>query len=290
MAKQIFISSNDIENILQEVKEKITGVKSFGRIDIQKDFAKDERDAVIYFTADAWNKLTALVREFDTEVQWHGCVTRLSENEYVIYDIIVPPHVVTGSTVISEFTKYAEWINGLEDNVFNSLHFHGHSHVNMACNPSKTDTKYRQDLVTQLPLPKEDGEDSFYIFLIFNKRGEWTGEIYDLTYNALYETRDISIEVYCGNGDMISKFIEDAKKMAVKETPKPATTYAGNPSYAGCSGYSIYGTAAPKKKAKKGKGECYTGVQQLPAGQWPSSQHEDDDEDNPHSPFYSRSW
>ena len=93
----------------------------------------------------------------------------LTQSEFEIYDIIVPPHVVTGSTVTADYTKYSEWLNALEDDVFNSLHFHGHSHVNMACSPSGTDMKYRQDVVTQLPVPKNETDDSFYIFCIFNK-------------------------------------------------------------------------------------------------------------------------
>lgn len=266
MAKQIYISDDDVEAILKEVREQILGMKSFGSIDVKRNFANDKRNAEIFFTADAWNKLTALVREFDTEVQWHGCVSRIGENEFEIYDIIVPPHVVTGATVTADYTKYGEWLNGLEDDVFNYLHFHGHSHVNMACNPSGTDMKYRQDVVTQLPTPKKDEEDSFYIFLIFNKRGEWTGEIYDLKYNALYETGDINIDVYAEDNEFLSEFIAEAKKMAVKETPKPATTSSG---YGG--GYGNY----------SGHGKKYNGQQSF----FGKNYWGDDDDD-----IYSRGY
>ena len=244
MAKQIFVSEADIETMLQEIRTQLKSTKAFGSIDIKKNFAKDKREAYIYFTVDAWTKMQALVGGFDTEVQWHGCVRRLSENEFEIYDILVPPHVVTGSTVTSDPTKYAEWINALDDETFNALHFHGHSHVNMGCSPSGVDTKYRQDIVTQLPIPANEAADSFYIFLIFNKKGEWTGEIYDLKYNALYDTKEIDIDVYVDNeGNFLSKFIADAKKMATKETP--AIQYGkgsyGGYGYSGYSGYSGYG-------------------------------------------------
>ena len=288
MAKQIYISNDDVEAILKEVREQILGAKSFGSIDIKRNFAKDKRTAAIFFTPDAWNKLTALVREFDTEVEWHGRVNRISESEFEIYDIIVPPHVVTGSTVTADYTKYSEWLNALEDDVFNSLHFHGHSHVNMACSPSGTDMKYRQDVVTQLPVPKNETDDSFYIFCIFNKRGEWTGEIYDLKYNALYETGDIEVDVYTDDDGYLSEFIAEAKKVAVKETPKSATAYGGgyaggySGSYSsygsGYGGYSGYDADKKKGKGKKKKG----GGQQSIFGRngW------DDDDDDLYSKGY----
>lgn len=251
MAKPIFVTDNDVERILQEIRTQLTGMKSFGSIDIKKNFTKDDRKATILFTEDAWNKVNALVREFDTEVQWHGCVNRISENEFEIYDILVPPHVVTGSTVTSDQAKYEEWLDKLPNNVFDFLHFHGHSHVNMGCSPSGVDTKYRQDVVTQLPIPRNEDDDSFYIFLIFNKRGEWTGEIYDLKYNALYETNEIVIDVYTGSDEFLSEFIANAKKMAIKETPAYKGVigyggYYGTPAAAASGGY--YGK---KKDAKK---------------------------------------
>ena len=251
MAKPIYMTNDDVEKILQEVKTQLLGMKCFGSVDIKRNFTKDERSAIVYFTQDAWNKVQALVREFDTEVQWHGCVNRISDDEFEIYNIVVPPHVVTGSTVTSDPVKYSEWINELDDDVFNFLHFHGHSHVNMGCSPSSTDMKYRQDIVTQLPTPHNENEDSFYIFLIFNKKGEWTGEIYDLKNNALYSTNEIDIEVYTDDGTFLSDFIADAKKMAVKETPKPAVT----PTYTS-SGYYGGGYYDKGKSARKAKTSC----------------------------------
>ena len=50
MAKQIYISNDDVEAILKEVREQILGMKSFGSIDIKRNFAKDKRTAAIFFT------------------------------------------------------------------------------------------------------------------------------------------------------------------------------------------------------------------------------------------------
>lgn len=292
MAKQIFVSDKDIDTIVQEIRVQLKGMKSFGSIDIKKNFAKDDREAYIYFTVDAWAKMTALVSEFDTEVQWHGCVRRLSDCEFEIYDILVPPHVVTGSTVTSDQTKYAEWINGLDDETFNALHFHGHSHVNMECNPSGVDTKYRQDIVTQLPIPKDGEEDSFYIFLIFNKKGKWTGEIYDLKHNALYETKDIDIDVYVDNEkNFLSKFVADAKKMATREV---VIQYgkggygreSGERGYGGYyGGYGGYGKGyGYDKNPVSGGGEKGGSAKKEKPPIAPVDPYFDDDD--PRSPFY----
>lgn len=283
MAKPIFMTNDDVEKILQEVKTQLIGMKCFGSVDIKRNFVKDDRSAIVYFTQDAWNKVQALVREFDTEVQWHGCVNRISDDEFEIYDIVVPPHVVTGSTVTSDPVKYSEWINELDDDIFNFLHFHGHSHVNMGCSPSSTDMKYRQDVVTQLPTPRNENDDSFYIFLIFNKKGEWTGEIYDLKNNALYATNEIDIEVYTDDGTFLSDFVADAKKMAVKETPKPAVTptYTGGGYYGGS--YYDKGKGA-KKTSKKEKDELQGSI--FKSGDYGYY----DDDDDPTSPFYVRGY
>jgi hypothetical protein len=246
MAKPIYIGEDDIEEMLKELKAQLYSTKCFGGIDIKKSFKADGRDVTIYFTQDAWAKVNALVGEFDTEVQWHGCVNRISDNEFEIYDILVPPHTVTGATVTSDPEKYSKWINDLDDDTFEHLKFHGHSHVNMGCTPSGTDMTYRHDVVTQLPIPRNENEDQFYIFLIFNKKGAWTGEVYDLKNNALYETKDISIEVYADGDGLISIFVANAKKMAVKEVAvaKPTT-------------YDYYKSKGAKKEDKKSEAKQY---------------------------------
>lgn len=226
MAKLIYVNDDEVNKIIEEIRAEITGCKCYGSVEIKKTFSQDNRKAIVYFSADAWNKVRGLVAEFSTEVQWHGCVNRISENEFLVYDILVPPHVVTGSTVTSDQEQYNTWLNNLDDETFNHLRFHGHSHVNMGCTPSGVDMTYRNDVVTQLTPPKdENDEDVFFIFMIFNKKGEWTGEIYDLTNNALYSTKDIVMDVYCGEG-LLSDFISEAKKQAIREEPKPVQVAA----------------------------------------------------------------
>ena len=243
MAKQIYMTNDDVENIVEkvctELRSNFSGLKCYGSIDIKRSFTfkSDDRIAMLYFTPIAWIKMTALVSRFETEVQWHGLVRRISENEFEVTDIIVPPHEVSGATVTSEYKPYIEWMDGLDDDTFNAVRFHGHSHVNMAVSPSSVDTKYRLDLVTQLPKPTGN-DDVFYIFLIINKKHEWSAEIYDLTNNALYNTDEIYMECYLDDSD-IDSFIAEAKKVAVARTTYGG--YGGASQYGGSYGGNSYG-------------------------------------------------
>lgn len=246
MAKPIYMTDTDIDSVMAELRS-IVGKKCYGGIDIQykKNLARDNRSAAIYFTTSAWIKMTSLVARFKTEVQWHGLVKRVSEAEFRVYDIIVPPHEVSGTTVTSDYAKYTEWINALDDDTFDDMHFHGHSHVNMGVIPSAVDNKYRTDVVTQLPKPMPGG-DVFYIFMIMNKDHAMSAEIYDLTYNALYETGDIIFDV-----DMdidLDGFVNNAKKVAVAATPAaPAYNYP----YAGYGGSNNYSGKTNTGSAKQ---------------------------------------
>lgn len=246
MAKKIFVCEEDIESILAEAKEQLLRGKHFNGVTIKQSLKSDNRNAWLCFTPTAWVKMTTLVSGFTTEVQWHGLVRRVSVNEFQIYDIIVPPHTVSATTVVSDQEKYTEWINALDDDTFNTLRFHGHSHVDMPVSPSATDTGYRENIVRQMPRPAE-GDDSFYIFMIINKRLEWSAEIYDLTNNALYSTvaKEIDLDVTLDDGTDIDTFLFDARKRAVKEAPvyQSYSSY-GKGSYYGGKGNSYGGKSA----------------------------------------------
>lgn len=299
MAKLIYVPQDEATRIIEALRTQILNSKCYGSIDIRQNFKSDDRCALLYFTPMAWIKMTALVSEFSTEVQWHGLVRRLSEYEFEIYDILVPPHTVTAATVTSDQEKYSNWINGLDDETFNALRFHGHSHVDMAVSPSVTDTDYRKDVITQLPKP-DANNDTFYIFLIINKRHDWSAEIYDLTYNALYSTtaKEIDMMVMLDDGDTVDNFVSEAKKVAVQSV----SSYGGKNYGSSYSGYgSSYGSSYG--------GNSYGGSQK-PTGTTPSaagtgyskkndtkstSVRDDDDDhygvdEDPSDPFYSREW
>jgi hypothetical protein len=254
------MTETEVDDILRDLKTQIYGKKLYGSVSFKKALKSDGRFAMLYFSPVAWAKITTLVARFTTEVQWHGLVNRISEQEFEVYDIIVPPHEVTGSTVTSDQEKYNEWLNNLDDETFNCLRFHGHSHVNMSVSPSHVDEKYRMDITTQLPKPTE-GEDSFYIFLIINKSHEWSAEIYDITNNALYETDDIDIDVIIdADGGTLGEFLCQAKKLAVQRQPTypQYSSYQPGIGWGGTSGKSgdcksDAGSKDTKKDKKKEK-------------------------------------
>lgn len=312
MAKPIFIPQDEADRIIAALRAQLSS-KCCGSINIKPNLKSDDRCALLYFTPTAWIKMTALVSEFTTEVQWHGLVRRLSDCEFEIYDIIVPPHTVTASTVTSDQEKYSEWINGLDDETFSAVRFHGHSHVNMPVSPSVTDTDYRKDIITQLPKPDNDN-DVFYIFLIINKRHEWSAEIYDLTYDALYSTssKEIDLMMMLDDGDTIDNFISEAKKVAVVAQPtayKGAAGAQGGKSYGGSygNGSSFDGRTYGSNSYGNSYANSYGGAQKPATQPAPAvviggkknetkSKSTRGDYENygvdedPTDPFYSREW
>ncbi len=299
MAKPIYVPQDEATRIIEALRSQILNSKCYGSIDIRQNFKSDDRCALLYFTPMAWIKMTALVAEFSTEVQWHGLVRRLSECEFEIYDILVPPHTVTAATVTSDQEKYSNWINGLDDETFNALRFHGHSHVDMAVSPSVTDTDYRKDVITQLPKP-DANNDTFYIFLIINKRHDWSAEIYDLTYNALYSTtaKEIDMMVMLDDGDTVDNFVSEAKKVAVQSVSSYGgknygSSYSGyGNSYGGSYGGNSYGGS--QKPTGTTPSAAGTGYSKKNDTKSTSARDDDDDyygvDEDPSDPFYSREW
>lgn len=134
-------------------------------------------------------KMNQLVSKSDKEVAWHGFVKR-DDMTFTWYDIILYPQHVSGASVVPDDDEYAEWIDKQAEFAnFEEMRLHGHSHVNMACSPSGTDLEYRRNMVKQLR------DDDFYIFLIINKKGSYTIEIYDKLNEIVFEEHDINIVV-----------------------------------------------------------------------------------------------
>ena len=208
MAKIIKLTPENIEQARKEFEESLANLKlSDGKISFTKSFSSIERKATIYFTELAWLKMQTLVREFDKEVAWHGVAIRGEDpekDEYFITDILVYPQNVTGATVTTVQEEYEEWLNGLEDDVFNNLRMQGHSHVNMGTTPSGVDNTLYESILGQLK------SSMFYIFMIWNKKGDKTIKLYDMAKNVLFETADCSIEIL-DDGTGTEAFLKDAK-------------------------------------------------------------------------------
>lgn len=177
---------------------------------------KDERRAVLKMTGKAWAKMLILIHSFDSEVAWHGTVQRNDDHpaSFTITDILLYPQEVTGSTVTTNQEDYQNWMLSLDEDQLMSMRFQGHSHVNMGVTPSPTDVDHQEGIVGMMK------NEDFYIFGIFNKKGDKTLRIFDCKTNVYYETKDIDFSVIC---DDIGELREDMDAMVTKKT----YTYAG---------------------------------------------------------------
>ena len=224
MAKIIKLTPECLEGIKKEFAENLTKIKlSDGKFSFTKSFESVKRNATIYFKEIAWLKMQSLIREIDKEVGWHGLAYRGTDpekDEYIITDILVYPQEVTSATVTTDQEKYQTWLMSHEDEVFNNIRMQGHSHVNMGVTPSGVDNTLYEKILEQLE------DDMFYIFMIWNKRGEKTIKIYDMAKNILFETSDCTVKVV-EDETGIEKFLRESKQMVTERvyTYQSASSY-----------------------------------------------------------------
>ena len=165
----------------------------------------------ILFTPKAYSKMLHLVSKIGTECAWHGLVDRKSDTEFVVYDIIVFPQIVTGATVDTDDLAYSTFIGDLKEDVFKNLKMQGHSHVNMGAYASGTDTKHQESIKKQLIRP-----DDYYIFIIMNKKLDYYVRVIDNKTDAEYSIDDVEINTVFD----INKFSNDALEMMCPPKPK----------------------------------------------------------------------
>ena len=257
MAKTIKVTPNMIDKIRAEFETAIQGLKSpDGTFTFTRQIGAVSRKAVIRFTESAWLKMQVLVNETDKEIAWNGTARRGDDpekDEYIIDDILVYPQRITGTTVQSEHAEYDAWQYMLPDEIFNNLRFQGHSHVNMGVTPSGTDLTLYSDLLSMLK------EDMFYIFMIWNKRGEKMIKLYDMKKNVLFETADCTVEVIREPGG-IYEFLDESRKMiknagnittfpsAIASAPSAASEFAAK------TGAAVPVPAQPVKQVSVAQG------------------------------------
>ena len=190
MSKRIRLTAKEIETLEEEFSRlmRSADVVSDGKVSFSKTFELDGKATVI-FSEFAWTKMQALIKHFDKEVAWHAIARRGDNNKYFIDNILVYPQTVTGATVTTDQEKYQNWLLGHEDDVFNNIRCQGHSHVNMGVTPSGVDLQFYDSILSQLD------NDMFYIFMIWNKKGDKTIKIYDFLKNVLFETSDCEVKI-----------------------------------------------------------------------------------------------
>ena len=210
-----------INKFIEELKEKLNKEDSDGTF--RFSFSVDgnlEKKRKLYISPTAYIKMLLLVYNYNSEIGWYGTSERVEDDGYMINDIFVYPQTVSGSTVDTDQEKFKEWLDSLDDDVFKNLRFNGHSHVNMSVTPSSVDMNGRESDLNSLR------KDDFQIFMIMNKRRDFSIDIYDRRDNAIYETNDIEIYI---TGCAVDTFnvINDSKnvvKNATYTTPVSSMT------------------------------------------------------------------
>lgn len=203
-------------------QDKFTYEKKFS--DLTKEYEETVNKPIIYFSMEAWIKMIQLVKDCDKEIAWQATVEkRKFKNKedskdfyYYIKQVFVYPQKVTGTFVDTDEVKYAEWSLQLKDEVYNSLRFQGHSHVNMGVTPSATDLNTYQNFLDQL------SKDDFYIFMILNKRNEVNIMVYDYAQDMLFENKDCYVDILTSQGSLTKWSEENMKLVEHKTIETPA--------------------------------------------------------------------
>lgn len=218
MSRVINLTPEMLESVRKEFDEMMsTGRFANGVISFSRNIGKNDKKTTLFFSEMAYLKMMSLVWTTDKEIGWNGIVYK-TENGYYCTDILVYPQLVTQTTVESDDEKIHEWLIGIDDDTFRNMNMHGHSHVNMGVTPSGTDENDQKMILTQ-----KLKDDSFYVFIIVNKKGDKNIRIYDLADNILYENGDVAVKLV-EDGTGIIDFISESEAAVREKKYTPAKT------------------------------------------------------------------
>ena len=166
----------------------------------------------IYYTEMAYRKTLAIVHGFETEVAWHMMVYPYMDG-YKVHDIEVYPQKASAGYVEVDLNKWALWRNDLanrnapfEQNMFGQ----GHSHVNMETFVSGTDRNSQNGEIAM----KKNG---FYLFQIWNKKGDINTIFYDVNRKTVYNRDDIDLIVEYPEDETVEEFVERTAELVEKK-------------------------------------------------------------------------
>lgn len=210
------------DGLLQEMITKMRNTKMIGgEFKFTAKLPEIDRKATVLFSTIAYAKMLSLIMTFDKEVGWYGTAHRegeLDDDLYIIDDILVFPQEVTGVTVDSDDEKRLEWFNTLPIEELKNIRCDCHSHVNMSTNPSGTDDKEVEAVLENL------SGDAFRIFMIWNKKLEFTVRIFDMAKNIFFGTKDVIVDT---EEFSVGAFLNDATSK-VKNKTTYTKTYSKN--------------------------------------------------------------
>lgn len=138
----------------------------------------------VYITTEAIVNMQLYVQGCADEIGWLGTAYKIGKDIHIekVYLFEQQVHATTTEITPDGLAAFGEAIltnpdvDGME--VWNNLKMWGHSHVNMACNPSGQDD-------AQMVTFAQSGHD-WFIRLIANKRGEMRVDLYDYNSGLAY--------------------------------------------------------------------------------------------------------
>ena len=211
----------------------------------------------------------AIVNEVSTEIWWYNLVDRVANGVYYMYGKpIILYQEVSAATAESDSDQEVKTILELEDDQgrlpFNESHLRcwGHSHVNMAVNPSATDNEQLAEYAGCV--------SDCFVRLIMNKKGDVRFDVADVELGLQFE--NIPFQYHVG-----SAYIDEMKA----EIKKKVTTKTYNTTrYNSALGYSNSSNTNHKsqKKVKNTKKVDFEKMDDKAWEDWLSGQDEYEDD------------
>lgn len=224
---------NFFENLFAAATSKIAPEeKKKFEPDIVKHYKKDKYEElvsnmysyvnkpVIFMTEEVSEDIAAIVKLVSDEVGWYCCVKKIPDTEnYMLYKTLVPAQEVNGATceltAKGQSDMMVKMMEDGQDDLLNDMKFWGHSHINMGVSPSGQDDIQIRELC-------KNSED-FFIRGIFNKKGDFRIDIYDIENKMI--TRDARVEIVSERKNERENFWAGV----IKENVKPlVSSYVNN--------------------------------------------------------------
>lgn len=163
---------------------------------------------------EAMYKMRYYIDKTDKEIGWLGYVNKVSDTLYIIEDVVLLKQKVHSATTEIDPGAIAELVTELckteeGKEKYNKLKMWGHSHVNMSTGASGQDDAQMNDFAN----------DTYFIRLIGNKRGEWNVCLYDYENNILWSGLTLSYYFDVDIND--EELAADIKEKVSEILPKP---------------------------------------------------------------------
>lgn len=212
-----------VEKFLEELKNKnlINGTIKF-----EQPYEYPTESCIrpeIEFSPEAWMKMTALIATNKGELAWYGVVDRKDEAHFYVSDILVYPQVVTGATVDHDEGERSKWFAEMPREIRSKCRLQAHSHVDFSPTPSGEDMNSRKDFLKYL------SGNEYMIYMIINKKYEFTVAIYDLETNTIYKNNEVDIVVRAGETNLFDWYKkENIEKIKTYSYTAPAQSKEKN--------------------------------------------------------------